>query len=1179
MDTEREGHLFWIARESLKAPLPPNWKPCQTEDGNIYYFNFVTGESIWDHPCDEHYRKLYEREKAKGLANPTISITPSESKSAPEQKGPAAKSKELVSGKSSATPAQGTTAKSSTAASQSTANKLQPLPDLVKKPSTLPKLGSPLTKPSWSPGDADKEPSSSAVTTEESDQGLDDDESEHGGGHKASDSEPASESDSDFNLPDSSPVRPNYASAFDSKPKNTVRQNTEAPAAKLSAKDIQSKVISRLGNDDDDFDFTDDSDVDPSPKQSPEMHHQPPGPERDSFASKTSEPAPGLDHGKRGPPQSGEAAETTPSSRPNLQKEYDQNEVEERQKHEAAITALRKRLRDEIEKLEEEGARETKEARQRIHDKVQAETKSLEAELKTASLADIEKIKEQVRATAESQRIQIQKDEDRKLEVWKQSLHADYEHKQQQAEQEEQRLFQQRLDALRTAHSREIDEQKALETSKSKHAEVLKQMDEEQKRQLETKLAQIQERYSRALQDEADRLERSLKDAQAESHRKLQELKEASAATFEQESVRIRRTAKEKIDALEQDELAKLKAELKARLDAVKVKHEDELARARDTSAQAIDGVCKSREIEQSKRTQSLESKLAELSAQASEKAKLTAERQTQLEQLARDIQRSQETLRRDRQEYEQQSRDLAQVQVQKEKLEREASELEAKVKSKREQLESLSLSLATTSSQTAATEGLSRDMDDQIKTLKSRRQDLDAEKDKLESFENEMAKRRLHLQDERIKLEMAERDLNSTRQRLSNEKQALADLEREITFQKKRQAESAGWAQPRAIAESGSPAVSQSAGIQRDHAFERPSFELFERTDGAPRGHPEAHESTTDAMSLREIEPLSDDEPDRGALRNEVRAKRHSSPVKRVAEYTARRAYQTQAGASSGSDSGSSESESNEHHLLSRSRGESWSPTRQLQKQFRKEERQLRKAKRYLRDQRINIASRGHVLDRSKAQFKESVNDMMQSKRTEEFNYLSDLRLQLEDEALKIQQDQKKMQRDRFVIDENKRHLHEMEREMYERARDIEQAKKHSKHMYDLDEIEDELSKLMGMLKTSQVNSPVLDRRHKPGGASRSHTSEPSTATASPRRPYNERSATPLTRDRLFSEGILPPGRGRTYLQNSLRASSPESKSRWEASHTRSEAILAEHSMWLKDFLAKHPRATAARE
>jgi len=27
MDVEKEKHFLWIARESLKAPLPPNWKP------------------------------------------------------------------------------------------------------------------------------------------------------------------------------------------------------------------------------------------------------------------------------------------------------------------------------------------------------------------------------------------------------------------------------------------------------------------------------------------------------------------------------------------------------------------------------------------------------------------------------------------------------------------------------------------------------------------------------------------------------------------------------------------------------------------------------------------------------------------------------------------------------------------------------------------------------------------------------------------------------------------------------------------------------------------------------------------------------------------------------------------------------------------------------------------------
>eukprot|EP00158_Paraphelidium_tribonemae_P008121 Partr_v1_DN28479_c1_g1_i1_m41419 putative Centrosomal protein 164kDa len=65
LDPASEPHLLWIAREGLMAPLPADWKPCQTDDNQVYYFNFATGESLWDHPCDEIYRSIYQEEKAK----------------------------------------------------------------------------------------------------------------------------------------------------------------------------------------------------------------------------------------------------------------------------------------------------------------------------------------------------------------------------------------------------------------------------------------------------------------------------------------------------------------------------------------------------------------------------------------------------------------------------------------------------------------------------------------------------------------------------------------------------------------------------------------------------------------------------------------------------------------------------------------------------------------------------------------------------------------------------------------------------------------------------------------------------------------------------------------------------------------------------------------------------------
>ena len=65
MDLEADKELFWIAEEGLKAPLPPDWKPCKSPAGEIYYFNFATGESQWDHPCDDHYKAKYTEEKKK----------------------------------------------------------------------------------------------------------------------------------------------------------------------------------------------------------------------------------------------------------------------------------------------------------------------------------------------------------------------------------------------------------------------------------------------------------------------------------------------------------------------------------------------------------------------------------------------------------------------------------------------------------------------------------------------------------------------------------------------------------------------------------------------------------------------------------------------------------------------------------------------------------------------------------------------------------------------------------------------------------------------------------------------------------------------------------------------------------------------------------------------------------
>ena len=65
IDPEKEPDLLWIAREGINAPLPSHWKPCQDTTGDIYYFNFETGDSIWDHPCDQFYQTMVAEERQK----------------------------------------------------------------------------------------------------------------------------------------------------------------------------------------------------------------------------------------------------------------------------------------------------------------------------------------------------------------------------------------------------------------------------------------------------------------------------------------------------------------------------------------------------------------------------------------------------------------------------------------------------------------------------------------------------------------------------------------------------------------------------------------------------------------------------------------------------------------------------------------------------------------------------------------------------------------------------------------------------------------------------------------------------------------------------------------------------------------------------------------------------------
>lgn len=72
----------------------------EDKSGDIYYFNFSTGQSIWEHPCDEFYKKLLKQERQKKAAKSAKSASkkrPNGAKKSKERKATGG-TKELTNG-------------------------------------------------------------------------------------------------------------------------------------------------------------------------------------------------------------------------------------------------------------------------------------------------------------------------------------------------------------------------------------------------------------------------------------------------------------------------------------------------------------------------------------------------------------------------------------------------------------------------------------------------------------------------------------------------------------------------------------------------------------------------------------------------------------------------------------------------------------------------------------------------------------------------------------------------------------------------------------------------------------------------------------------------------------------------------------------------------------------------
>ena len=66
-----------LAREGLRAKIPPGWRVCETDAGEIFYFNYDNGNSSWDHSADEQYRPLVALRRARRPSDCALAVAAS----------------------------------------------------------------------------------------------------------------------------------------------------------------------------------------------------------------------------------------------------------------------------------------------------------------------------------------------------------------------------------------------------------------------------------------------------------------------------------------------------------------------------------------------------------------------------------------------------------------------------------------------------------------------------------------------------------------------------------------------------------------------------------------------------------------------------------------------------------------------------------------------------------------------------------------------------------------------------------------------------------------------------------------------------------------------------------------------------------------------------------------------
>eukprot|EP00878_Enallax_costatus_P016571 GHUV01017387.1.p1 GENE.GHUV01017387.1~~GHUV01017387.1.p1 ORF type:complete len:508 (+),score=196.39 GHUV01017387.1:301-1824(+) len=70
IDPIEDADLLYIAEWALTAPCPDGWIIHLDKEGNEFFYNGDTQASTYEHPMDEHYRRIYQEKKQQKMQQP-----------------------------------------------------------------------------------------------------------------------------------------------------------------------------------------------------------------------------------------------------------------------------------------------------------------------------------------------------------------------------------------------------------------------------------------------------------------------------------------------------------------------------------------------------------------------------------------------------------------------------------------------------------------------------------------------------------------------------------------------------------------------------------------------------------------------------------------------------------------------------------------------------------------------------------------------------------------------------------------------------------------------------------------------------------------------------------------------------------------------------------------------------